>query len=358
MLGLALPSQDERWGAASGAPTAPAGSGICEIRETPMTDHEASSHSQVRRFRADRSLQGMRLSKAVAVRVGGLSVRAGKSLVDLGRVFVNGQRVRMASFRLRGTEEIEVHLDRLEETGALTPEHILREGRSLLVINKPTGLVVFGTRGETEGTVLPELERFLRAAGKWGQEDSLILVHRLDKDTSGLLLLARRKESARDLERQFRQGKVEKRYLTLVEGNPKHDKFRQASSVRARRPLGEVSEERSSGPPSQSPPTARRSETEFVVLERFSGCALLEARPLTGRTHQIRIHLAQLGHPVLGDIVYGRAEKKDPLLRSIPRQMLHAAFLRIRDPDTGTALELQAPLPEDMRHLLETLRKR
>lgn len=323
-----------------------------------MSPRSEKTDLPIRRFRADRSSQGMRLSRAIALRVQGLSVRAAKSLVDLGRVFVNGQRTRIASFRLLGTEEIEVHLDRIEETRGLRPGDILREGRSLVAINKPAGLVVYGTRGETEGTVLPELERVLRAAEKWRQEDCLILVHRLDKDTSGLLLVARRKEAAKDLERQFRQGKVEKRYLALVEGNPKRHKFSQVSAVQAQRPLGEVSQEGGSGALSQSNRMARRSETEFLVLEKFSDCALLEARPLTGRTHQIRIHLAQLGHPVLGDILYGKRETKDALLRSIPRQMLHAAFLRFRDPDTGDELELHAPLAEDMRLLLETLRKR
>ena len=331
------------------------------MRPTPSTT--------VHRFRADPTLAGRRLAAAVALRVPGLSGRAAKALVDQGRVFVDGRRAALASLRLRGGEEIEVHADRPAARPRLGPEHIVYEGRGFLAIDKPPGMPVYGTRGETAGTVVPELEKCLRQTGSWRPGDRLLLVHRLDRDTSGVLLVARTEEAARDLESQFRQRKVEKRYLALVEGNPKFDRFRQAAPVTPKKPAGRrglpepaqvrtVSREpfRPSGGAFGS---ARSAETEFSVLRRFEDYALVEARPLTGRTHQIRIHLAQLGHPVLGDPLYGKRAAASALLRSVPRQMLHASSLRFRDPDTGQEVMLETPMPEDMREwvLPESSRK-
>lgn len=326
------------------------------------------------RFRADPSLAGLRLAAAVARRVEGLSGRAAKTLVDLGRVFVDGRRATLASLRLRGGEVIEVHADRLAGGApALSGDRILWQGRDFLAIDKPAGLSVYGTRGETAGTLLPELEKFLRATGSWRPGDRLILVHRLDRDTSGVLLVARTEDAAQHLERQFRQREVQKDYLALVEGNPKFHHMRCVAPVTPTKPgghrtgqlCGGIREGRRLHRQCRAGAAARRdlwqqhgatgrfAETEFAVLRRFEGYALVEARPLTGRTHQIRIHLAHIGHPVLGDAVYGRRAGASPLVRSVPRQMLHAASLRFRNPDTGREMELNAPVPEDMQRFME-----
>ncbi len=311
------------------------------------------------RFRVDRPTSGLRLSRCVADQLADLSVRAAKDLVDRGRVFVNNQRITKASASVQEGQWIEVYPHDGSKRVRLHEEDILWEGKALVAVNKPPGLLVYGTQGVTEDTVLPQLEGLLKKTGRWRpRRDNLMLVHRLDRDTSGLLLVARDEKSASALERQFKQKTVEKRYLALARGRPAKERFRQVSEVTAKRPAHGSKELRQ-----RMPAAARKGrqgpkgETEFEVLETFAKCALLEARPLTGRTHQIRVHLAQVGHPVLGDIVYGPEKCAERLYRAIPRQMLHASFLGVDDPDGGARLELTAPLPDDMNQVLTWLRQ-
>ncbi len=312
------------------------------------------------RFRVDRPTSGLRLSRCVANQLADLSVRAAKDLIDRGRVFVNNQRITKASASVQEGEWIEVYPHDGSKRVRLQEEDILCEGKALIAVNKPPGLLVHGTQGVTEDTVLPQLEGLLKKTGRWKpRKDNLILVHRLDRDTSGLLLVARNDTSASALERQFRQKTVEKRYLALARGRPAKERFRQVSEVTAKRPAHGSNEPRDK----RMPAAARKGrqgpkgETEFEVLETFPNCTLLEARPLTGRTHQIRVHLAQVGHPVLGDIVYGPEKCAERLYRAIPRQMLHASFLGVDDPDEGARLELTAPLPDDMNQVLTWLKR-
>jgi 23S rRNA pseudouridine1911/1915/1917 synthase len=312
------------------------------------------------RFRVDRPTSGLRLSRCVANQLADLSVRAAKDLIDRGRVFVNNQRITKASAPVQEGEWIEVYPHDGSKRVRLHEEDILWEGKALVAVNKPPGLLVYGTQGVTEDTVLPQLEGLLKKTGRWRpRRDNPMLVHRLDRDTSGLLLVARDEKSASALERQFKQKIVEKRYLALARGRPAKERFRQISEVTAKRPAHGSKDHRTS----KTPATAQKSshgpkgETEFEVLETFAMCALIEARPLTGRTHQIRVHLAQVGHPVLGDIVYGPEKCAERLFRAIPRQMLHASFLGVDDPDEGARLELTAPLLDDMNQVLTWLKR-
>jgi RluA family pseudouridine synthase len=261
---------------------------------------------------------------------------------------VNNQRITKASTSVQEGQWVEVFPHDTDKRVRLRKEDILWEGKALIAVNKPSGLLVHSTQGVTEETVLPQLEALLKETGQrrpW--RDKLMLVHRLDRDTSGLLLVARDEKSASALERQFKQKTVEKKYLALARGRPAKNRFRQVSAVQVKRPASGSKEPRS-GP---------KGETEFEVLQTFSICTLVEARPLTGRTHQIRVHLAQLGHPVLGDIVYGPENCAKRLFRAIPRQMLHASFLGIEDPEGGMRIELTAPLPDDMNQILTWLRR-
>lgn len=319
------------------------------------------------RFRVDPSEAGLRLSRCVAGHVDGLSVRGAKELIDRGRIFVNDKRVTMASIPVLAEQWIEAYPDERGNRVRLREEDILWEGESLVAVNKPPGLLVYGSQGVTEDTVLPQLEGVLKRAGRWeARKDRLVLVHRLDRDTSGLLLVARNEKSARALERQFRQRTVEKRYLALASGRFAEARFRQASAVAAKRPAHGSKgfaaglprpAARKAGPAARKAGPAPGGETRLEVLEVFSACTLLEARPLTGRTHQIRVHLAQLGHPILGDILYGAPHCPDPFHRAISRQMLHASFLGFEDPDRGGRIEIAAPMPEDMSRVLSRLRK-
>jgi len=218
---------------------------------------------------------------------------------------------------------------------------------------------VTGTGHAAEGALIPRLEALLRELGRWRKGDDLRLVHRLDRDTCGVILEARNPETARFLERRFLQREVRQRYRALVQGRPGQDRFRRDAPVDPQRPPGE---ERGPARPARVPSargTARTGAvpvTEFLVLERFPEGALLEARPLTGRTHQIRIHLAGLGLPVLGDPLYGPSRCGSGLARAVSRQMLHAESLTFRDPDTGQDREIGAPVPADMEEVAGWLR--
>jgi len=311
------------------------------------------------RFRVDRALDGERLARAVARAGAASSVREAKWLVDLGRVFLNERREVRASAPVRAGAWVEVHRDRVRPA-ELDRAAILWAGESVLAIHKPAGVPVEGTRGQAGDSVLPLLDALLKREGLRRPGERLHLVHRLDRDTSGLLLVARTGRARLDLEEQFLRRRVKKRYAVLVQGVPGQERFRCAAPVRARSPAG-AGAGRGSSPRGRDRTVSREedgAETEFQVVERFPGYALLDAWPLTGRTHQIRIHLQQLGLPVLGDAVYGPAVCPDPLARAVPRQMLHAALIQFRDPDTGGSASHDAPLPEDMQAVLVQLQVR
>jgi len=296
------------------------------------------------RFRVHGALAGMRLSRAVALEVSGLSVRGAKRLADLGRVFVQNRRELISSAALHEGVVIEVHFDRTLSPPCLRWQDVLWVGTGAVAIDKPAGLPVYGTHGALEGTVIPQLAAFMRAQGCWQKKDSLTLVHRIDRDTSGLLLVARNPQAARSLEEQFLRREIHKKYVALVHGKPSQREFQLVSAVQAR-----------THPGGKKP--LREARTGLLVLETYTHCSLVEARPETGRTHQIRIQLSQLGHPVLGDILYGPQTLTKPLFRAVPRQMLHASSLDFQDPDTGRRVELSAPLPGDMVRMLAGLKQ-
>ncbi len=311
------------------------------------------------RFHPDQCAQGMRLSQALAQKVEGLSVRAAKALIDRGRVFIDNHRTLKSSTPVHPTQLIEAYIaPSPRDASSLKWEHIIRTGQTLIALNKPPGLLVYGRHGVSADTVLPQLESLLKERGHLQKGDNLTLVHRLDRDTSGLLLVARNKRTARALEQRFFEHQVRKRYHVLVQGRPERNSFRHVSKVRIKRPPGDSNAAQNRNGPNSTRGKAqdREAATEFRVLETFSECTLMEAKPLTGHTHQIRIHLEQLGLPVLGDILYAPQRCDKPLHRAIPRQMLHAASLTLEDPDTGKQLRLKAPLPGDMEQVLIQLR--
>jgi len=315
------------------------------------------------RFRVDRALEGERLARAVARAGGAPSVRAAKALVDLGRVFRGDRREMKASAPVRAGEWIEVYPDRAPAP-SLGPGAILHAGTGWLAVDKPPGVAVQGADGRCDETLAALLSARLPGEGGGGAGGRFRLVHRLDRDTSGVLRVARCERARLDLERQFLEREVSKRYAVLVQGSPDRERFRREAPVAPRRPVGEGG----GGPAPGREGAGRRGRrrgpdleaagavTEFRVTRRFAGAALLEARPLTGRTHQIRIHLEPLALPALGDPLYGPRRCTDPLSRAAPRQMLHAAAVTLRDPDTGERVTLRAPLPGDMERVLRWLR--
>jgi 23S rRNA pseudouridine1911/1915/1917 synthase len=223
------------------------------------------------------------------------------------------------------------------------PLAVVYEDDELLVIDKPAGLVVHPGSGNWSGTLMNALLHRVPAIAGVPRAG---IVHRLDKETSGLLVVAKTLAAQTDLVRQLQARTVKRQYLAIAAGVVKR-----AATVDA--PLGRHPVQRTR---MAVVPVARGGKpavTHVRVVEQFSRCALVECSLESGRTHQIRVHMTSIGHPLLGDPVYGRP---DPRLPAFARQALHAARLGLIHPVTGLALHWEAPLPVDMRALLESLR--
>lgn len=228
------------------------------------------------------------------------------------------------------------------------PFPVLFEDDAILVVNKPAGLVVHPAAGHTDGNTLVEILRPKFRQGPWPEESRAGLVHRLDRDTSGVIILAKTPPAHAKLSKQFANRVTQKTYVALVRGAMPVDEGTIESHLArhpGKRQRFAVSSDR-----------GRWASTKFIVKERFGKEAtLVELHPITGRTHQIRVHLASYGHPILGDHVYGVKEKG---FESISRHLLHAARLRIRHPETDEPLDLSAPLPDDFQSALKFIRSR
>jgi 23S rRNA pseudouridine1911/1915/1917 synthase len=260
--------------------------------------------------------------------------------VTAGAVLVDG-RPRPKSHRLAGGEELTVELPEARELQAVELSlTIVHEDEHLIVVDKPAGLVVHPA-GPDERPTLAHGLLALGAAG--GDPDRPGIVHRLDRDTSGLLVVARSEEAHESLTRAIRDREVERRYLALVVGEPR------SRTGRITAPIGRDRRDRTRR--SLDTETPRDAVTWFELRERLGRRTLLEVRLETGRTHQIRVHLEAIGLPVSGDPVYGVAGDLD-----LGRQFLHAHRLRFTHPLTGEDLDLSAPLPVDLEAALDRAR--
>jgi 23S rRNA pseudouridine1911/1915/1917 synthase len=290
------------------------------------------------RFRA---AEPERLDRALAGRAEVGSRSLAERLIADGAVLVDGER-RAKSHRLEGGEEVVVELP--EPEAPLEPEpmelDVAWEDEHLLVVDKPAGVVVHPAGGHTSGTLAHGLLA-LDAAG--GEDDRPGIVHRLDRDTSGLLVVARSEEAHARLQELIRRREVERRYLALVQGSPR------SRTGRIEAPIGRDRLDRSRH--SLDTTTPRDAVTHFEVLERLGPRALLGLRLETGRTHQIRVHLEAVELPVCGDPVYGVARDL-----GLERQFLHAAGLAFQHPLTGERVEIESPLPSDLAAALERAR--
>ncbi|HET9506908.1 MAG TPA: RluA family pseudouridine synthase [Gaiellaceae bacterium] len=292
------------------------------------------------RFRAS---EAVRLDRAVAARPEVGSRGLAERLIGAGAVAVDGE-TRAKSFRLEGGEEVVVELP--EQPAGLRAEEmdleVAWEDEHLLVVDKPAGVVVHPAGPHGSGTLAHGLLA-LDAAG--GDEERPGIVHRLDRDTSGLLVVARSEEAHRRLQELIRRREVERRYLALVRGRPR------SRSGRIEAPIGRDRTDRSRH--SLDTATPREAVTWFEVLELLAEHALLDVRLETGRTHQIRVHLEAIELPVAGDPVYGV-----PGDLGLGRQFLHAARLSFAHPFTGERVEVESPLPPDLAAALELGRSR
>lgn len=294
------------------------------------------------RFHASESEAGARLDRVLAARPEIASRALAERLIASGAALVDGDR-RPKSHRLSGGERIEVDVP---AASVLVPEAleipVAWEDEHLLVVDKPAGLVVHPAGGTRTGTLVHGLLRLGAEGGD--DEERPGIVHRLDKDTSGLLLVARSSEAHARLQELIRERRVERTYLALVVGSPR------SRSGRIEAPLGRDRRDRSRH--SLDTATPREAVTWFELLEQLRGYALLEVRLETGRTHQIRVHLESIGLPVAGDPVYGAAT-----VLGLERQFLHAHRLRFTHPFTGEEVEVTSALPPDLEVALQRARE-
>lgn len=283
---------------------------------------------------------------AVLAEAAGVSRADVQRAIEAGAVLVDGEP-RPKAHRLAGGERIEADLP---EAGALEPEEggvpVRFEDDHLLVVAKPAGLVTHPTSSRRTGTLVNRLLGMEVPLSSGSDPDRPGIVHRLDAGTSGLMLVAKTDEAHQALVRLLAAREVEREYLALVRGAVEHDDFavdapleRRGTRVRVRRGGG------------------AEAETVFSVRERLEGATLLAARPRTGRTHQIRAHLASIGHPILGDRSYGGAGD-DAKRLGLTRPFLHARRLGLPHPITGERLEVEEPLPGDLEEALTRARAR
>lgn len=313
-----------------------------------MTDAPAY---ESRRFRVPEAEKDLRLDIFLASSCEDISRSRLKKLIEKGRVTVDGLPVTHASRRISGGAKIELHLEPLAPP-ALEPEDIpltfLYEDEHIVVVDKPAGLVVHPGAGHRHGTLIHAVLarttlRFPEITERAG------LVHRLDKDTSGVLLVTKHPDALDRYSALFAERRTDKRYLAIVRGNPRDD-HGHLDTLYGRHTFNRVKF-------SSKVAKGKRAVTDWRVLSRGRLATLLEVTIHTGRTHQIRVHLADLGHPVIGDLLYGQALPRpqrpaglsefEAIFR-MSRQALHARSLAFVDPYSGRRRVFQAPVPPDM----------
>lgn len=290
-----------------------------------------------------------RVDEFIAAQLPGVSLTRIRRLIAEGDILVNGEKS-LKGARLRPGDRVSVKLFAAEKSSA-TPEYIpleiLYEDEHLIVVNKPVGLLAHPSRSEKSGTLTNGLAyHFWQTSGMAIRAG---LVHRLDRNTSGVIAVAKTPRAHRTLSKHFRERWVKKHYLALVSGRTENDD-------------GEIN-----APIGYDPKTwphwqvmaidegGRDAKTHYKVKRRFAAHTLLELEPLTGRTHQLRIHCKLIGHPIVGDSIY--ASTPDPIMlkHTLKHHLLHASRLAFRHPASNQGMEFEAPMPQVMKELLLSL---
>jgi 23S rRNA pseudouridine1911/1915/1917 synthase len=297
-------------------------------------------------------IDGERIDVFVARRLDGMTRSRAQKLIDAGLVTVDGASER-ASYRLAAGDRVAVTVPPAREPSArpeAIPLEVIYEDADVLLINKPAGMTVHPAPGHPSSTLVNAILAHCRDLSGVGGVLRPGIVHRLDRDTSGVIVVAKNDAAHNALAKQLKDRTVEKTYLALVEGTPKPAEGTIDAPI-ARDPRNRKKMAVVEG--------GREAVTAYRVIERYGaqapspagGYALLEVRPKTGRTHQIRVHLAAIGHPIVGDRVYGKPSKL------VDRHFLHASSIVFMHPHTGRPAALQAPLPRDLQAALDALRR-
>lgn len=291
---------------------------------------------------------GERLDKFIVAHLDSLSRAQIQALIESGAITVDGQTAKPGQ-KLRGGEQITLNIPPEEEEvirGEAIPLDIVYEDDDLAVIDKPAGMVIHPGTGNESGTLVNAiLARYPQLAAMDDPEKRMGIVHRLDKDTSGLVVIAKNSKALKNLMAQFKSRDVDKTYIALVERTPKTE------TGRIEVPIARDPQQRKRMAVIRD---GKPAITEFEIIERDfkDGQALVRVKLLTGRTHQIRVHMAFIGCPVVGDRVYGFRKQRIGLKRNF----LHAAEIGFNHPTTHERMAFQSPLPRGLQDILEKLR--
>lgn len=322
----------------------------------PAYTEQRVSESLRRTLRIAEDQQGQRLDRVLAAHCPELSRTRVQELIDEGLALVNGKAAK-GSHKVRVGELIEV-VARERPALRAEPENIpldvLYEDEDVLAVNKPAGMSIHAGAGTSHGTLVNALLGRGQSLSQGGDVLRPGIVHRLDKETSGIVLVAKNDFAHARLSEAFRERTIRKIYVALVQGELKDDRGRiELAILRDPKRRTRMTTKRSG-----SFVAARAARTDWRVLSRIDATTLLEVQLHTGRTHQIRVHFAALRHPVVGDVLYGAAEKLHVGRATVPalgRNFLHGAKIAFLQPRTGQNIELTAPLPSELRAYLARL---
>ncbi len=340
---------------------------INEDIDERIVDIDGSEMYEHFRFVADKGQELLRVDKFLVARLQKSSRNRVQQAADAGCILVNGKPVK-SNYRVKPFDVVQVVMDRpryeFEIVAQDIPLDIVYEDRYVLVVNKPAGLVVHPGHGNYDGTLVNALAWHFRDTPDYDVNDPRLgLVHRIDKDTSGLLVIAKTPDAKTDLGRQFFNKTTKREYLAMVWGVPSPDKGTVATNI-GRSPKDRL--QMTTFPLDGE--EGKRAVTHYEVIEPLGHVSLVRCVLETGRTHQIRVHMKYLGHPLFSDARYGG----DKILRGVksgtyqafvnncfeicPRQTLHARTLGFRHPHTGEEMFFTADIPADMQNLIERWR--
>lgn len=298
-------------------------------------------------YKINEELAGMRLDKAISMKDDSISRSSVQRLIDEENILVNGKTAK-ASYKLNLGDIVTITKEEPKEVEIKPqdiPLDIIYEDKDMLVVNKQKGLVVHPGNGNPDGTLVNAIMNKCKdSLSGIGGEIRPGIVHRIDKDTSGLLIIAKNDKTHVILSDQIKAHKVKKTYIALVRGKVKENE------ATIDMPIGRSTKDRTKMAVCRN---GKNAITHIKVIERFKNYTLLEVNIETGRTHQIRVHLSQIGYPIVGDYVYSNG--KNPF--AIEGQMLHSQKLEFKHPITEKEMKLQAKLPEYFEKVLEELRK-
>ena len=300
-----------------------------------------------KKYKIGEELAGLRLDKAISMKDESISRMAVQRLIDEENILVNGKKTK-ASYKLSLNDEVSIKKEELKELEIKAediPLDIVYEDKDIIVVNKQKGLVVHPGNGNPDGTLVNAIMNYCKdSLSGIGGAIRPGIVHRIDKDTSGLLIIAKNDEAHIALSKQLKNHEVKKTYIALVRG------VISSNQATIDMPISRSTKDRTKMAVSKN---GKNAITHFTVLERFKNYTLLEVNIETGRTHQIRVHLSQIGYPIVGDYVYSNG--KNPF--GIEGQMLHSYRLEFIHPITKQKIKLEAKLPEYFEEVLDSLRK-